>query len=97
MPSLIMVLQCFRRVCCTSRSDGLPLQEIGKDIPSRCRVSCVPCDGRRLLPWNSPRHALIIYCARRHQVGNVCSQKKGPCSLPSLFALVLKPLVVTLL
>jgi hypothetical protein len=50
-PDIFLILRS-RYICRTTVSDGVSLQEVREDIPSRCCVTRVPGHGRRLLPWD---------------------------------------------
>ena len=50
-PNLHLALH-HRYIGCTDDGHGISLQEVRKDIPSRCRVPSFLRNGRRLLPWD---------------------------------------------
>lgn len=47
---IVLLIPRSRYIGRASVSDGVALQEIQEDIPSRCCVPCIPGHGRRLLP-----------------------------------------------
>ena len=50
-PDVFLILHS-RHIGCATVSDGVSLQEVREDIPSRCRVTRVLGHGWRLLPWD---------------------------------------------